>query len=947
MKRFLLILSIFLCACASAYAQGIGSAKELEAFINACNKGENILQWADADSTVYLSADIDLAKAKKLPQVISWDGKFDGRGHRLMNWKPSFGGLFKAIGKNGIVQNIIIDASCVMKISSTGDEFKVGFIADTNEGIVKDCVNYGTLAHKCSYTLGPVYVGGLVGFNRFSVINCANYGEITTDVSGAAKEEVYVAIGGLCGLGAGKANAASVVAHCTNEGTVKAIASLSGVYAGGITGNAVRTTHKYCINRGKVTADIRADEEGGTKGVAKAAGIAAQTKSTIIRCYNYGEILSMGECGANIGGIVGMPHESLVIADCINYGKVTAKGEQPSNVGGIAGNIGRPVHIRGCINYGEIVFDGISSRARSTAGGIVGNIYCPKSQTAGAYVRECVNHGKVSTAGGGNKYDASNVNAIHAGGIVAFAECRPELRAFVYDCSNDGKVTAASGRSGSIVGCAINVKTGGESHLCLADAAQPKADGTNLWGRVTTPDGKGIQGIVVTDGLQCTATDSDGNYSLKSDFSSARFVYLSLPSTVEIPTLNGVPQFFRRIPHDAKAASANFVLSLREPAKDYTVMMIADPQVRPYGWDNSMERWNDTVSADAEAFRASCTGDVYSINLGDLVYNEMYAWDDYMDVAATIHCPTFNVIGNHDYDQMTLYETAQGNVYYETYVGPTHYSFDLGDIHYVVLNTILYDRPSPKQSYHYGMDDETLAWLQADLSYIPKDKIIVTCTHHNPFKTPNKSPHGSHNVYSLHYNDYLALLSSYKAVYAWNGHNHMNFYYNYKGKETTHGAPNIQCISVARCTGALRLNRELGPFGDPQGYMVLNVRGEQMDWYYKSVGHGQDYQMRAYPPSRSTDGTVKVTIWNWSEGWSTPEWYENGVKVADMELTPGVDPDYYDIFQTVDNQTTRKYCQPSTESMIFSVYPSPGATSGEIRVTDMFGNLYTQKVDIQ
>ena len=285
----------------------------------------------------------------------------------------------------------------------------------------------------------------------------------------------------------------------------------------------------------------------------------------------------------------------------------------------------------------------------------------------------------------------------------------------------------------------------------------------------------------------------------------------------------------------------------------------------------------------------------------------MAAWDDYMDGAAKINCPTFNVIGNHDYDQGTLFETEQGNIYYESYVGPTHYSFDLGNIHYMVFNDIMYDRKSPSGKYYYGLDERTLAWVKADLAYVPKDKIIVTCSHHNPFKTPNKSPNGSHNAYSLNYKEYLSVFSQYKAVYAWNGHNHENFYYNYKGKTTRHGAPNIQCISVARATGALRFNREIAAKGEPQGYMVMEVAGDSLSWYYKGVGTGKETQMRAYTPLKTNDATVKVNIWNWSEGWSTPEWYENGVKVSDMEFTPGV-------------------------------------TSGEIRVTDLFGNVYTEKI---
>ena len=947
MKKILLISGLLL-ACACAWAQGIGSAKDLQDFIEACNKGESLLPWCNADTTVVLTADIDMAKAKKFPQVKTFTQRFDGQGHRIRNWKATRG-LFGEIRPSGVVGGIIIDASCTLDATSKGDEFFAGFIADKNFGTIKDCINYGRVSHKCSYALAANSIGGIAGFNRYVITNCANYGAVSSDVSGVAgKEEVSLCVGGICGTGGGKANTASVIAHCVNEGDVYAVSNLSAMYVGGICGNANRTTLKYSDNRGKVTAEIMAGEDGSIKGIARSAGIAGQTKATIIRCYNYGEIAATGACGANVAGIVGMPHDHLVIADCGNYGKVSALGEQPSNVGGIAGTIGRPVHVRGCVNYGSILFDGVSSRARNTVGGIVGNIYCPKTTDAGTYVRECINHGTVHAGSGGNKYDATNRNAIHAGGIVGYAENRPEFLAFIYDCTNDGKVSCASGRKGDIVANALGgIRTGGAATTAIATPTKPKSDGTTLWGRVMTPNGKGLPGIVVTDGLQCVQTAADGSYALKSDMGKTRFVYLSLPATVVIPTRDGVPQFSFRIPHDAKAATADFVLEPKPVAKDYTVMMIADPQVRPYGWDGSMETWNSDVAPDAEAFRASCPGEVYSINLGDLVYNEMYAWDDYMDVAAKIQCPTFNVIGNHDYDQMTLFETAQGDVYYETYVGPTHYSFDLGDIHYIVLNTILYDRKSATDKYHYGIDSPTLEWLRADLSFIPKDKVILLCSHHNPFKTPNSSPHGSHNAYSENYADYLSLLSSYKEVYAWNGHNHTNFYYNYAGKTTPHGAPNIQCISVTRATGALRFNRPIGPKGEPQGYMVMNVHGEQIDWYYKGVGHGQDYQMKIYAPDRTDGETVKANIWNWSEGWSQPEWSEDGVTWTAMEYTPGIDPDYYDLFATYDNETNRKYCTPATDSILFSIEPSSGATGGQVRVTDLFGNTYIETITWQ
>ena len=942
MKKILLIFA-FLAAFISAQAQGIGTAKDLVDFINAYNKGESTIQWCDADSTVVLTADIDLAKTKNLPQINSFAGKFDGKGFRLRNWKASRG-LFMLVSSKGIVQNLIIDASCTLKAVGKGDVHHVGFIADTNEGIIQDCTNYGNVNHSCSYALAHSWVGGIVGHNKMAIYRCSNYGDVTSDTSGEPKADIWIVVGGICGGTPGKVPSGATVSRCVNEGKVTAVTNLLSFYVGGIAGYPGRATVKTCVNKGDVLADIREAEDGGTKGVARVGGIAGQTKGNMARCENFGAVKSMGACSANIGGIVGMPHEVIAVVDCLNYGSVTSTGDRPSQTGGIAGNVGRPVHFHSCMNYGDITFDGVSSGVRSATGGIVGNIYSVKDAVAGAYVRSCVNYGKIYSAAGGNKYDATNRNSIHTAGVVGCIEARDDLRSFVTDCANYGSVSAAGGRTGSIYASAVATKTGGEAPSDWALALDALQQGHNVVGSVKTSDGEPWVGVVVTDGLQCVTTDANGQFAMNSDLETAGFVYVSVPANAKIPVRAGIPQTYKRIPRHVKAVKAEFVFDRKPVSKDYTVLMIADPQVRPFGWDNSMETWHERVAPDAEAFRASCSGDVYCINLGDLVYNEMSAWDDYMDGAAKINCPTFNVIGNHDYDQGTMFETEQGNMFYESYVGPTHYSFDLGNIHYIVFNDIMYDRKSPTGKYYYGLDERTLAWVKADLSYVPKDKIIVTCSHHNPFKTPNTSPNGSHNVYSRNYREYLSVFAQYKAVYAWNGHNHQNFYFNYKGKTTKHGAPNIQCISVARATGALRFNREIAALGEPQGYMVMEVAGDSLSWYYKGVGTGKETQMRGYSPAKTGDATVKVNVWNWSEGWSTPEWYENGVKVSDMELTQGIDPAYVDLYNTIDNKTTRKYCTPLSNTYIFSVKPSPGVSNGEIRVTDMFGNVYTESI---
>ena len=943
MKRLALILGLaFAYAC--AWAGGIGSAKDLEKFIAAYNDGLDVMEWSQADSVIVLTADIDLSKVKNLPQIQTFYGILDGQGHCIKGWKAQQG-LIREIAQEGVVRNLIIDASCKAKLSSKSEAYQFGFIADTNLGTIQDCENYGSIAHKCGYTSNNLFIGGLAGINRNIILRSANHGKIVSDVIAEQKDEINICVGGLAGGCLGKAINGSTIARCANDGAVTLITDAKNFFLGGIIGLSSGCTLKYDVNRGEVKADTRAPESGASAAVGHIGGVAGQTKGDVARCDNFAPVTLEGVAGADLGGIIGIPHAGIVVADCINNGTVTAMGELPTHTGGIAGNIGRPVHVRGCVNNGKVSFEGVSARARSTAAGIVGHIYTPKSQTSAASVRNCINHGLINASAGGNKYDSSNKNAIHAAGIVAFADVREGLLCQIRDCSSDGRIVCPSGRKGNICGyVSNNVKTGGRAPADWAIPATVLPDGSTVSGSVKNSAGEPVEGIVVTDGRHCTKTAADGTYKLASDMSETRFVYLSIPAGAVIPTYYGMPQCFKRVPRYAEAVTADFVLNLGPVSKDYTVLMIADPQVRPFGVDGSMEAWHSVVAPDAEAYRASLSGDVFCINLGDLVYNFMNAWDDYLDGADIIKCPTFNVIGNHDYDQANLFETEQGNVFFETYVGPEHYSFDLGDIHYVVLNTILYDRPNTKKSYHYGLDDRALEWLRADLSYVPKDKIIMTCTHHNPFKTPNTSPHGSHNVYSLHYADYLPLLSAYKKVYAWNGHNHQNFYYNYEGKDTKHGAPNIQSISVARATGALRLNEYLSPRGEPQGYMVMNVHGDEVSWFYKSVGKDKNYQLRT---SLQENGSVLCNVWNWSEGWTVPAWYENGEKVADMVLTPGVDPAYQVLFDKCTNETTRKYCKPDAKTPLWTVTPSVGASSGEVRVTDMFGNTYSETVKLK
>lgn len=184
--------------------------------------------------------------------------------------------------------------------------------------------------------------------------------------------------------------------------------------------------------------------------------------------------------------------------------------------------------------------------------------------------------------------------------------------------------------------------------LCCAAYAQVP----NVTGRVTSTGGLPIEGVVVSDGFNCTQTDADGRYALTSDLELRRFVFVSVPAEYEIPARHGCPQFFRRIDRFQKEVKADFVLEPRlVPAVHHTLLVQGDPQIKNYGVDGSAEAYRSVVIPDMIRMRSTITTPCYGINLGDLVYNDMNVYNAYIDNTGRVNTTTFNVIGNHDHDQ--------------------------------------------------------------------------------------------------------------------------------------------------------------------------------------------------------------------------------------------------------------------------------------------------------
>ena len=211
----------------------------------------------------------------------------------------------------------------------------------------------------------------------------------------------------------------------------------------------MRVKTKFCINRGEIVSAARGVEEGSDRYCQEmAGGICGMAKGDVMCCDNFGSVTTRGHAYSLTAGICGSAHESLTVGDCDNFAPVTSTSTYQASVGGIVGLSGRPVVVSHCRNKGAVRFDGTSVDRRSTAGGIVGDIYAKRDAVYAASVRDCRNEGDVSCGLGENTRNSAR--GIQAAGIVGFINGNEAVSADVRDCVNTGRVRSESGRAGGI-----------------------------------------------------------------------------------------------------------------------------------------------------------------------------------------------------------------------------------------------------------------------------------------------------------------------------------------------------------------------------------------------------------------------------------------------------------------------------------------------------------------
>lgn len=450
----------------------------------------------------------------------------------------------------------------------------------------------------------------------------------------------------------------------------------------------------------------------------------------------------------------------------------------------------------------------------------------------------------------------------------------------------------------------------------------PDITGMTVKGRVQDNTGKNLQDVMVTDGVNVTLTDKNGVYYLPTDLNARRFVYITVPKGYEMPSSNGVPEFFSRLTL-GRVNLRNFTLVPRtEDAAKHTIIMMADTQIRSAQKDNSIARFRDPVTPDIAATVASVEGPCYGVVLGDLVWDEMDLFAEYKQQVERMGMTVFNILGNHDHDQNNPGD-EDSILAYESHFGPSNYSFNIGDIHYVMLDNVIYTNYS---TYSRGLTDEIVSWLEKDMLYVRKGSTVVVGMH-IPLR------HSSSLTYDNSFanrDKFLEILKDYK-VHVFSGHRHFNEYF--------HDAERGMDIHLCgRPGGHPTICGDYCQDGSPSGYAIVEVDGSELKWKYKAIGGGnENYQLSAFVEG----GKVYANVWLYDTKWGDVEWWENNTFKAKMLRTSYPDQNYAKEYKAYHNQAE---AAPIQVWHMFAVTPSAGVNSGTIKVTDRFGNDYERTV---
>jgi hypothetical protein len=508
----------------------------------------------------------------------------------------------------------------------------------------------------------------------------------------------------------------------------------------------------------------------------------------------------------------------------------------------------------------------------------------------------------------------------------------------------------------------------------------PDIDGMTVKG-VVHSSGAGIPGVVVSDGYEVTTTDENGVYYLASEKKNG-FVFISVPGNYQASVTDNIPQFFKRLTSGSSVEQKDFSLAAAANSK-HVVLGISDWHLANRNDDLYQfgSGFIPDVNATINAYAAANTK-VYGLALGDMSwdiywYQNSFGLVEYAAEMKKVNCPIFNVIGNHDHDPYFTNDWEASKKYREV-IGPTYYSFNLGEVHYIVLDDIEYLNTGGGQgvvgerNYNDVISAEQIAWLKKDLATLSDKSAPVIISMHAPlYRTPTVDGNGEQvNTISLNNGSaFVSALQGFSEVHIVTGHVHTNYTVKHNEAITEHNVAAV-CATWWWTGKDGYANNHICKDGSPGGYGVLEVDGRVVKWHYKSSGRSKDYQFRTYDLNKvhitaqafapnstdellaeyagpyatpNTNNEVLINVWGFGAGW-TIEVRESG-SLLSVTRVSALDPLHIISYEAerlnAGAVPTDSFITDPT-AHLFKVTATGATTTLDIKVTDVYGNVYTE-----
>ena len=517
----------------------------------------------------------------------------------------------------------------------------------------------------------------------------------------------------------------------------------------------------------------------------------------------------------------------------------------------------------------------------------------------------------------------------------------------------------------------VNVKRGkqvkkmGEMNVTVDSGSPVKPEnGSTVYG-VVSCGGKPLKGVVISDGVEVTSTNADGIYQLKSS-KKYGYVFISIPSGYEVSNDGILPRNYIKLTKSSNVAErVDFQVFEAGDQTNHTILVFGDMHLANRNNDKKQfYEFIDDVNAYTDAHKPD---KIYAVTLGDMTwdyywYSNTYQFSQYLyDASGLKNLTVYHTIGNHDHDM-----NADGDfntiLKYKDAIAPDYYSFNVGKVHYIVLDNIYCrNTGAGDRQYTCMITPEIYSWLEKDLSYVSKSTPIVVTMH---------STFGSMTDGTI----LKGKFAGFDQVHFMTGHSHR------VSNSTSSNWFEHNCGAVCATwwwSGKHTPGIHIGTDGSEGGYAIFNISGADFKWQYKPLKHDVNYQFRTYDRNEiqitaekyipnaleanktkfeeyakdwtnySNANEVYINIWNYDPSWKI-EVTENGKSLTPTKVTIA-DPLHLIAYTAPAINNKNSEVKPSfatsSNSHTWKVTASSATSTLDIKITDRFGNVYSEKME--